>query len=116
MGAFITGYDNKTLLLTRQQRGVALIWTLITIALIAAMAAGIGTLVIGHQVRARTEQDAAKALNLAEAALNYQIQRITSAGVGGVQNRYDGTNASTASYGAPPRALWPVPQDRKSVV
>lgn len=73
------------------------------------MAAGVGTLVLGHTVRARTDQDAAKALNLAEAALNYQIQRITAAGLSGVQTRFDGSNAAIASYGAPPRSVWPVP-------
>ena len=93
-----------------QQRGVALILTLVALAIVATMAAGTGTLVLGHQVSARTEQDAAKALNLAEAALNYQIQRITAAGLHGAQSQYDGTNAATASYGAPPSSLWPVPK------
>jgi Tfp pilus assembly protein PilX len=90
------------------QRGAALITTLVAIAIVGVLMAAVGNLVIGHNVRARTDQDAAKALNLAEAALNYQVHRITSTGLSGTQVKYNG---STGSWGVPPSvATWPVPK------
>ncbi len=83
---------------THNNRGAALILTLVTIAIVGALAGGIGTLVIGHFGRSRTDQDAAKALNLAEAALNFQVQKI-NANLGKTQTPYDGTNIATATYG-----------------
>lgn len=78
--------------------------TLVAIAIVGVLMAAVGNLVIGHYARARTDQDAAKALNLAEAALNFQIQKISS-NVNSTQTQYNGSstdatgNANSATYG-----------------
>jgi Tfp pilus assembly protein PilX len=61
----------------RTQRGAALITTLVAIAVLGLLSAGVGSLLIGHYSRVTTDQNAAKSLNYAEAALNYQIQRLS---------------------------------------
>ncbi|MES2461708.1 MAG: hypothetical protein V4671_14080 [Armatimonadota bacterium] len=78
-----------------QQRGVALVLTLVTIALVATMAAGIGTLVIGHYNRVTRDQDAAKALNYAECALNYQVQKLSVA-IAGTAGTIPASNFGTS--------------------
>lgn len=88
----------------RRQRGVALILTLVAITLMALLAAAIGNLVVGHLHRADTDQDATKALNLAEAALNFQVQKI-SANINGIQVPFDGANFDAATHGTPAKPL-----------
>ncbi|HVK01873.1 MAG TPA: hypothetical protein VM490_00210 [Armatimonadaceae bacterium] len=92
----------------QEQQGAALILTLVTVVVLGTIAAGIGTLVVGHVGRARTDQDAARALHLAEAALNYQIQRVSAVGLSAPQAKYVGTNGAAASYGAPPVTVFPL--------
>jgi hypothetical protein len=52
--------------------------------------AAVGNLVLGHYARSTTDQNAAKALNYAEAAMNAQVQKI-SANLGKVQTQWGGT-------------------------
>lgn len=82
----------------RKQRGVALILTLVAIAVVALLAAGIGNLVIGHFDSASRDQDAAKALDVAEAALYSQVQKI-NANINGAQVAFNGSNQDAATYG-----------------
>lgn len=82
---------------TRTQRGAALILTLVAVAIVATLCAGVGTLVVSHYERATADQDAAKALQYAEAALNFQVQRINANVLKG-QIAYDGSNLNEATY------------------
>lgn len=95
------------------QRGAALIMTLVAIAIVGVLMAAVGNLVIGHYARAQTDQDAAKALNYAESALNVQIQKITVAlfttgnvpasayGTSETSPYQVGTDSSVSTYFAP---------------
>jgi type II secretory pathway pseudopilin PulG len=81
------------------ERGAALILTLVAIAIASLLAAAVATLVLSHNSRARTDQDALKALYAADAALNYQTQRIFAT-TDDPQIAYNGsTNVNAATYG-----------------
>ena len=82
----------------RGQRGAALLLTLVAVAVISVIAAGIAALTLGHLTRARTDADAAKALDMAESAFNFQVQRIFST-LDETQVAYNGSNAQGATYG-----------------
>lgn len=92
------------------QRGAALIATLLTILIVSIIATGMATYLIAHHSRARVEQDSARALEMAESALNYQIQRIY-ANLAGTPTAYNGSNVDSAIYGL--RAA-PIPITAKS--
>jgi Tfp pilus assembly protein PilX len=82
----------------RQQRGAALIATLLTIVIVSLLATGIATFLIAHHARVKVEQNSARALDMAECALNYQVQRIY-ANLAGTPTAYNGSNVDTAVYG-----------------
>ena len=84
------------------RRGAALLFTLITLAAVAVIAAGIGSLAVAHLNRSVVDQSSAKSLALAECALNFQVQKI-DANIGNPQTAFDRTtyNIGYATYGTP---------------
>ncbi|MES2461580.1 MAG: hypothetical protein V4671_13430 [Armatimonadota bacterium] len=96
-----------------RQRGAALVLTLVAIAIASLLAAAIASLVLSHNNRARSDQDALKALYAADAALNYQTQRIFAT-TGLTQVGYNSVtpNVEAATYGL--RAS-PIPVTGKTV-
>lgn len=95
----------------KQQRGSTLIVVLVITAVFALLAAAMGTLILGHNSRATVDRNAAQALDSAECALNYQVQRIfSSMKLGDSQVAYTGSNINTATYGL---ASAPIPVTAK---
>ena len=58
-------------------RGFMLITTILFIAVISILLAGVGTFAATHQTRAKTDADWARALNIAEAGINTELATIS---------------------------------------
>ncbi|MGC4047853.1 MAG: hypothetical protein QM758_29000 [Armatimonas sp.] len=84
----------------KQQRGSTLIVVLVVTTIFALLAAALGTLILSHNTRASVDRNAAQALDAAECALNYQVQRIfANMNLGDSQVAYTGSNVEFATYG-----------------
>src|SRR2546425_3571217 len=67
------------ILLRRNTRrsGFALITTIYFIMIISVLLAGVGTFATSTQINANVDANTAKALNIAEAGINYEMNKIT---------------------------------------
>lgn len=84
----------------KRQRGSSLIVVLVITFIFAVIAAAMATLIMGHTNRASVDKNSAQALDAAECALNYQVQRIfANMQLGDAQVVYNGSNINTATFG-----------------
>ena len=97
--------SGATLPVPRRERGAALVFSLVAVAIVALLVAGMSSLAVQDFTGATAQRSAEAALNAAEAALNWELSkmsRFAATGAGSVDihpNVYEGPLANAGAVG-----------------